>query len=46
MESQVDVDGCMGNAETIVEIHSVLVPCGFVDLVLTKVVIYFCFLPV
>jgi len=35
-DSEVDVDGCMGNAETIVEIHSVLVPCGFVDLVLTK----------
>ena len=34
---QVDVDGCMSRAETIVEIHSIYVPCGFVDLLLTKV---------
>ena len=26
----------MSDQETIVEIHSVLVPCGFVDLLLTK----------
>ena len=36
-ESQVDVDGCKSSAETIVEIHSIYVPCGFVDLLLTKV---------
>jgi len=35
-DSEVDVDGCMTDAETIVEIHSILVPCGFVDLLLTK----------
>jgi hypothetical protein len=35
-DSEVDVDGCMSDAETIVEIHSVLVPCGFADLLLTK----------
>ena len=34
---QVDVDGCKSDAETIVEIHSIYVPCGFVDLLLTKV---------
>ena len=34
---QVDVDGCKNSAETIVEIHSIYVPCGFVDLLLTKV---------
>ena len=26
----------MSDQETIVEIHSILVPCGFVDLLLTK----------
>ena len=36
---QVDVDGCMSRAETIVEIHSIYVPCGFVDLLFTKVLI-------
>jgi len=35
-DSEVDVDGCMSSPETIVEIQSVLVPCGFVDLLLTK----------
>ena len=36
----------MSEQETIVEIHSVLVPCGFVDLLLTKadtLFIYICF---
>jgi len=35
-DSEVDVDGCKSDAETIVEIQSFLVPCGFVDLLLTK----------
>jgi len=35
-DSEVAVEGCMSDAETIVEIQSVLVPCGFVDLLLTK----------
>jgi len=35
-DSEVDVDGCKNDAETIVEIQSVLVPCGFIDLLLTK----------
>jgi len=35
-DSEVDVDGCASSGETIVEIHSIYVPCGFVDLLLTK----------
>ena len=34
------MDGCKSDAETIVEIQSFLVPCGFVDLLLTKASTY------
>ena len=38
------VDGCMGDDETKVDIDSILVPCSFVNLVLTKAAIIFIFI--
>ena len=38
------VDGCMGDDETKVDIDSILVPCSFVNLVLTKAAIVFIFI--